>query len=168
MPVCAPTRRQLLALALPAMAASSAKALEAGAPAPTLKLGGLSGVVDLAALSGLLVYVDFWASWCAPCRQSFPWMNDLQVRHHAQGLRVVAVKVDTRRADAERFLAANPARFVIAFDDQGDTPRRWEITTMPSSALVGRDGRLLWMHRGFRHADRRDLDARVLAALGAR
>jgi cytochrome c biogenesis protein CcmG/thiol:disulfide interchange protein DsbE len=168
MPVSAPTRRQLLALGLALPAVTVTQALEAGAPAPALKLVGLSGEVDLAALSGLLVYVDFWASWCAPCRLSFPWMNALQARHQAQGLRVVAVNVDTRRADADRFLAANPARFAIAFDDQGDTPRRWEVKTMPSSALVGRDGRLLWLHRGFRHADRRDLDARVLAALGAR
>lgn len=161
------TRRQALALPLMGLAAT-ARALEAGQPAPALKLPGLQGEIDLAALAGQVVYVDFWASWCGPCRLSFPWMNELQARHQAQGLRVVAVNVDAKRADADRFLAANPARFTIAFDDKGDTPRRWEVKTMPSSALVGRDGKLLWLHRGFRDEDRKDLDARVAAALTAR
>lgn len=161
------TRRQIALLPLLA-AVGPALALEPGAPAPALKLPGLQGDVDLAALAGQVVYVDFWASWCGPCRLSFPWMNDLQARHQAQGLRVVAVNLDTKRPDADRFLAANPARFTIAFDDKGDTPRRWDVKTMPSSALVGRNGRLLWLHRGFRDEDRQELDTRVAAALAAR
>jgi cytochrome c biogenesis protein CcmG, thiol:disulfide interchange protein DsbE len=161
------TRRGALALPLLALGAP-ARALEAGALAPAIKLPGLQGEVDLAAMAGQLVYVDFWASWCGPCKLSFAWMNELLARHQAQGLRVVAVNVDARRADADRFLAANPARFTIAFDDKGDTPRRWNVKTMPSSGLVGRNGRLLWLHRGFRDEDRPDLDARVAAALAGR
>jgi thiol-disulfide isomerase/thioredoxin len=161
------TRRQALAWPLLALGAP-ALALEPGAPAPAIKLPGLQGEVDLAAMAGQLVYVDFWASWCGPCKLSFAWMNDLLARHQTQGLRVVAVNVDGKRADADRFLAANPARFTIAFDDKGDTPRRWTVKTMPSSALVGRNGRLLWLHRGFRDEDRPDLDARVAAALTGR
>ena len=161
------SRRQALALPLlPAL--GTAQAQEPGGPAPALKLPGLQGEVDLAAMAGQVVYVDFWASWCGPCRLSFPWMNDLLARHQAQGLRVVAVSLDAKRADADRFLAANPARFTIAFDEKGDTPRRWAVKTMPTSALVGRNGRLLWVHRGFRDEDRKDLDERVAAALAAR
>lgn len=158
------TRRQALALSL-APAVGLAGAAEPGSPAPALKLPGLQGEVDLATMAGQVVYVDFWASWCGPCRLSFPWMNEVQARHQAQGLRVVAVNLDAKRADADRFLAANPARFTIAFDDKGDTPRRWAVKTMPTSALVGRNGRLLWVHRGFRDEDRKDLDERVAAAL---
>lgn len=161
------TRRQALALPMLGLSAAAA-ALEPGAPAPAIKLPGLQGDIDLAAWAGQLVYVDFWASWCGPCKLSFPWMNDLQARHQAQGLRVLAVNVDSKRADADRFLAANPARFSIAFDDKGDTPRRWAVKTMPTSALVGRDGKLLWLHRGFRDEDRKDLDARVAAWLTPR
>lgn len=152
----------MLALTAPALA------LDAGAPAPALKLPGLQGEVDLAAMAGQVVYVDFWASWCGPCRLSFAWMNDIHARHQAQGLRVVAVNVDAKRSDADRFLAANPARFTIAFDSKGDTPRRWNVKTMPTSALVGRNGRLLWLHRGFRDEDRPDLDARVAQAVASR
>ena len=164
-----PTLNRRQALVLPLLpAAGAARAVEAGGPAPALKLPGLQGEVDLAAMSGQVVYVDFWASWCGPCRLSFPWMNEVQARHQAQGLRVVAVNLDAKRADADRFLAANPARFTIAFDDKGDTPRRWAVKTMPSSALVGRNGRVLWVHRGFRDEDRKDLDERLAAALAAR
>lgn len=160
-------RRALLATAA-LLAAGPAAALDAGQAAPAIRLPGLAGDVDLAQMAGHFVYVDFWASWCVPCRLSFPWMNELQARHQAQGLRVVAVNVDARRADADRFLAAQPARFTVAFDPTGDTPRRWEVKAMPSSALVGRDGRLLWLHKGFREDDKAELNARVAAALQAK
>ncbi|MFO1329072.1 MAG: TlpA disulfide reductase family protein [Rubrivivax sp.] len=162
-------RRLLVASAAASLAAAApAWALEAGAPAPALRLPGLAGEVDLSALAGQLVYVDFWASWCAPCRLSFPFMNELLARHQAQGLQVLAVNVDQRRGDADRFLAANPARFTVAFDASGDTPKRWQVKTMPTSALVGRDGRVQWEHRGFRDEDRAELATRVAAALAAR
>ena len=155
-----------LVLAAAALACTRpAHALDAGQPAPALKLPGLGAEVDLAALAGQVVYVDFWASWCAPCRLSFPFMNELLARHQAQGLRVIGVNVDARRPDADRFLAAVPARFTIAFDPSGDTPKRWQVKTMPTSVLVGRDGRVLWEHRGFRDEDRADLAARIAAAL---
>lgn len=160
-----PIRRHLLLGAGLLTLARPSPAAEPGQAAPALRLPGLQGEVDLAALAGQVVYVDFWASWCGPCRLSFPFMNELQARHQAQGLRVVAVNVDARRPDADRFLAANPARFTVAFDASGDTPRRWAVKTMPSSALVGRDGRVLWVHRGFRDEDRADLAARIAAAL---
>jgi cytochrome c biogenesis protein CcmG, thiol:disulfide interchange protein DsbE len=154
---------------LPAAAgASEAAALQPGAAAPYIRLPGLAGPVDLAAWAGQVVYVDFWASWCGPCRLSFPWMNALHDRHGGKGLQVLAVNLDVRRADADRFLAAMPARFHVAFDPQGDTPRRWQVKTMPSSTLVGRDGRLLWLHRGFRPDDAAALEARVVDALATR
>lgn len=168
-----PTRRHALALGLAASmgglsTGGSARAAEPGTPAPGFKLPGLSGEVDLSAWLGQLVYVDFWASWCGPCRLSFPFMNELQQRHRAQGLQVVAINVDAKRADADRFLSANPAQFTLAFDAKGDTPRRWAVKSMPSSSLVGRDGRVLWVHRGFRDEDRTELMAKVAAALAAK
>src|SRR5689334_21183120 len=64
----------------------------------------LSEPLDLSPLRGRVVYLDFWASWCAPCRQSFPWMESMQQTYAAQGLSVLAINVDHDRADAERFL----------------------------------------------------------------
>lgn len=154
----------LLACAL-ACIGSAARAAEVGQPAPTLALPGLTAPVDLLALKGRVVLVDFWASWCTPCRHSFPWLNDMQARYGARGLQVLAVNVDRQRADADKFLAAVPARFTVAFDAQGDTPKRFNVKAMPSSVLVGADGLVLQQHAGFRDDDKAGLEAAIVAAL---
>ena len=156
------------ALCLATLVAPAAWSLEAGAPAPDLNLPGLKEAVTLAGLKGKVVYLDFWASWCGPCKKSFPFMNELQARYGAQGFEILAVNLDAQREDATRFLAETPARFTVAFDAKGDSARRFEIKGMPSSYLIGRDGRVLVAHKGFREEDRQDLDARIALALGAR
>ncbi|WP_343728471.1 choice-of-anchor D domain-containing protein [Duganella sp.] len=150
-------------LSLPA----PASALEAGKPAPAFTLNGPDGAVKLDQYKGKLVYVDFWASWCGPCRQSFPWMNEMQARYGSQGLQIVGINVDAKSDDARNFLAATPARFVIAFDPNGSAPRTYGIKGMPSSVLIGPDGKVLYEHSGFRPADREALESRIKAALGA-
>ena len=149
-----------------AVAASSAPALEKGAPAPQFELQGLEGAVKLAKLQGKVVYVDFWASWCGPCRQSFPWMNEMQAKYGARGLQIVGVNVDANSADARQFLVSTPARFAIGFDPQGATPRSYGIKGMPSSVLIGPDGKILSEHSGFRETDRAELEAKIQSALG--
>ena len=148
-------------------AAPAAWALEAGAPAPDLDLPGLKEAVSLAKLKGKIVYVDFWASWCGPCKQSFPFMNDLQSRYGAGGLEVVAVNLDAKRDDADRFLAEVPARFTLAFDPRGDSARRFEVKAMPSSVLIGRDGKVVAAHKGFKEGDRRELEERIAQLVAA-
>jgi cytochrome c biogenesis protein CcmG, thiol:disulfide interchange protein DsbE len=100
------------------------------------------------ALAGKLVYIDFWASWCAPCKQSFPWMNEMQQKYGAQGLRVVAINVDKRREDADRFLRLVPARFTVAFDPDGLTPKQFAVAAMPSSYLIDHSGRIVFSRFG--------------------
>ena len=155
------------AIAIAVCCASAAQAIEPGKVAPEIALDGASGRVSLAALKGKVVYVDFWASWCGPCRQSFPWMNALQARYGARGLQVVGVNVDAKRADADKFLAEVPATFAIGFDAQGDTPRRYAIKGMPTSVLVGADGKVIQVHNGFRDEDRQALEAAIDSALAA-
>jgi cytochrome c biogenesis protein CcmG/thiol:disulfide interchange protein DsbE len=110
-------------------------------------------------------YVDFWASWCAPCKLSFPWMNEMLERLGPAGLRIVAINVDRREADAQRFLQRWPARFELAFDPLAEAAARLAIQAMPTSMLVARDRRILFTHRGFRLEDRAELEARLRAAL---
>lgn len=151
-----------------ALLAVPAQALDAGAAAPALSLPGLKADINLAALKGKVVYVDFWASWCGPCKDSFPFMNELQAKYKAQGLEVVGVNLDAKRSDADTFLAEVPATFTVAFDAKGDTARRFEVKGMPSSYLIDREGRLIAVHKGFKPADRQDLEARIAQALSAR
>jgi thiol-disulfide isomerase/thioredoxin len=139
-----------------------------GDPAPALSLpDGTGRPITLAAMKGKVVYVDFWASWCGPCRQSFPWMADLQRKYGPLGLEVVAINVDKKRADADRFLASTPAAFTVVYDPAGATPSAWDVRAMPSSYLIDRQGRVVHVDQGFREADKPALEARVRAAVEA-
>jgi thiol-disulfide isomerase/thioredoxin len=152
-------------LAAGLLCATEARALEPGQPAPAIELAGQKASVSLAKLQGKLVYVDFWASWCGPCKQSFPWMNEMQAKYGAKGLQIVAINVDAKREDADRFLADVPANFLVAFDSQGDSPKRYQIKGMPSSVLVGPNGKILRIHSGFRPDERRALEEAIVAGL---
>ena len=161
-----PTRSLLrtMGLALLLGVATLAGALEARQPAPDVDLGG--GQM-LSSLKGKVVYIDFWASWCAPCRQSFPWMNDMQKRYGAQGLVVVGINVDDKRQDADEFLAQLPAEFKVSFDPEGDTARRFGVRSMPTSVLVGADGKVVRVQAGFRVEQSHELEDTVAGALVA-
>jgi len=134
--------------------------------APLFALPTGEGAVDLARLKGRVVYLDFWASWCGPCRKSFPWMNAMQAKYAGQGLTVIAVNLDQDKALAAKFLAEHPATFTVAYDPKGQTAERYGVKGMPSSYLVDREGRLQMTHLGFRDQDREALEAELRKLLG--
>jgi thiol-disulfide isomerase/thioredoxin len=134
-------------------------------PAPPLILPSEHGQMDLATLKGRVVYLDFWASWCGPCRKSFPWMSDMQARYGSQGLTIVAVNLDQDHALAAKFLAAYPPGFTVAFDPKGATAERYDVKGMPSSYLIDRAGRIQARHIGFREQDAAALEQEIRALL---
>ncbi len=162
---CTPTRTVLVLLCVMAWAGQAA-AVGVGDKAPDFRLPGTSDEVVLSGQNGKLVYLDFWASWCGPCRQSFPWMNSLQSRFGPQGLRVIAINVDTSIDAAKKFLADVPAQFAVAFDSRGLTPRSYAIKGMPTSMLIAPDGQVLYVHVGFRPDERAVLESKIVQALG--
>ena len=151
--------RALLIAATLTLAATESLALAPGDLPPPLPDNAL------AAHKGKVIYVDFWASWCGPCKQSFPWMNAMQDKYGSKGLQVIAVNVDGKRADADRFLGKIPATFQVVFDAAGESARRYGVKSMPSSFLIDRSGRVSYLHAGFRDEDRTDLEAKINAAL---
>lgn len=157
--------RVVLTTILGACLALSACAIDVGVVAPAFSLKSVRGTVDSAAYKGKIVYVDFWASWCVPCKQSFPWMNEMQSKYGERGFEVVAINVDAKQADADKFLAQIPAKFQVAFDAAGDTPKKFGVKAMPSAVIVGADGRVLHVHAGFRDSDKAALEAAIVAAL---
>jgi cytochrome c biogenesis protein CcmG/thiol:disulfide interchange protein DsbE len=124
--------------------------------------------LDLTALSGQVVYLDFWASWCAPCRQSFPWMNRMQRELAHDGFVVVAVNVDRARADADKFLQVHRPGFRIVFDPDGSLAERFGVKGMPTSLLIDRNGHIHSEQVGFRLKDRGALEQEIHSLLAAR
>jgi thiol-disulfide isomerase/thioredoxin len=153
----------LLLLLLSAQAAHARDALPArvGDKAPAFRLPGRSGEVASDSLAGKLVYVDFWASWCEPCRRSFPWLRGLSEHYAGRGLVVVAIDLDKERAAADKFLARFPAPFAIAFDPAGRAAEAFGVDAMPSSILVGRDGQVLERHAGFDPKRAAEIEERI-------
>ena len=121
----------------------------------------------LTGYQGKLVYLDFWASWCGPCAESFPWLNRMQEKYAGQ-LVVVGVNVDADAKAADAFLKKHPARFDIVRDPDGALPERYRIEGMPSSVLIAPDGRVLHQHSGFRTEQAAEYEAAIRAALPRR
>jgi len=159
-----------LLCAVPAgFAAVVASAAEVGAPAPALALPTAGGeTVALDALRGRVVYVDFWASWCSPCRKSFPWMAEMQKKYGPSGFAVIAVNVDKRRADADRFLQSTAAQFTVVYDPVGTTPKAWNVKAMPSSFVIDTKGNVAIIESGFRDENVVELERRIRSLVDAK
>jgi len=134
-------------LAAPSPSASAGK--PAAGAAPAFRLPAVHGTVALDSLRGRVVLVDFWASWCAPCERSFPWMNALHDSLAGRGLEIVAINLDKERSAADAFLAKHAPHFVVAFDPAGEIAEDYRVMAMPTSYVIGRDGKILLTHPGF-------------------
>ena len=109
--------------------------------------------LDLTNSRGRVVYLDFWASWCGPCRQSFPWMETMKSTYGGQGFEIVAVNLDRDRADADKFLKQFHPTFDVRFDPKGELAELYKVQGMPSSVLIDRHGVTRFTHVGFRPVD---------------
>ncbi|WP_252181804.1 TlpA disulfide reductase family protein [Pseudoalteromonas sp. S4491] len=105
---------------------------------------------------GQVVLLDFWASWCSPCRRSFPWFIAMQSKYQQQGLEVIAVNIDVERGDADAFLAEFAVNFNIIYDPDAVIGRQYQLKGMPSSFLIDKEGVVRFQHAGF-VADKLDL-----------
>lgn len=136
-------------------------------PAQEFNLPTDTGNVSLTDLKGKVIYLDFWASWCGPCRKSFPWMNDMQAKYKDQGLVVVGVNLDSKKSLAQEFLAKIPAKFTIAYDPEGKVADNYRVQGMPSSYVIDRNGNLQSVHLGFREKDAGKLENEIKHVLSA-
>lgn len=116
---------------------------------------------------GNVVYLDFWASWCIPCRKSFPWMNDLKAQYQAQGLTILSINLDHNRALAEEFLIKNPADFAVIYDPKGLIAGKYQLKGMPSSFIFNRQGQIVSAHVGFNQEKKLAYEKEIAALLSA-
>jgi cytochrome c biogenesis protein CcmG, thiol:disulfide interchange protein DsbE len=138
---------------VPLWAGSAVAANQSGLPAIDFTLPTDTGSIRLADLRGKVVYVDFWASWCVPCRASFPWMNDMKAKYGDKGLVIVAINLDKERDLAKKFLAKLPAQFTIAYDPDWGVAGQYKVSGVPSSYLIDRSGKMRSTHLGFSEKD---------------
>jgi thiol-disulfide isomerase/thioredoxin len=150
----------LLAAAWPAAATDGA------VPAPQFSLASRAGgQVSLADLKGQVVMINFWASWCGPCRQEFPALDQIYAKYKPMGFTLVAINVESEKADAEKFLGAMPVNFPILFDPDNTVSGKYGVSAMPTTVLVDRQGRVRWQHRAYKPGDEAKYIEQIRAAL---
>jgi len=149
------------------VASLSANAADVGQPAPQFTLPALldDKPVNLKDFSGKVVYIDFWASWCGPCRTSFPLLNQLHQKLKAKGFEVVAVNLDEDKANAEKFLKEFPVTFTVLRDAKGEWSDKFVVESMPTSFIVDKQGVIQKVHKGFASDDIKELEQKITELL---
>lgn len=130
---------------------SIAAAADVSGPAPDFTLKSRSGEnIKLSDLRGNVVMINFWASWCGPCRQEMPHLETLSKEYADYGFTLLGVNVDEKQELAEKLLAQIPVSFPILFDPTSSVSKLYNVDAMPTTILVDRDGNLRHLHRAYR------------------
>src|SRR6201987_1156908 len=137
------------ALALPALAADPT-----GGPAPQSTLAARGGSnVSLAQYKGQVVMLNFWASWCGPCRQEMPLLEDIYKKYSKMGFTLIGVNVEPDSKAAEGFLKQTPVSFPVIYDKDSTVSKAYDVSGMPSTVIIDRKGNIRVLHRGYKPGD---------------
>ncbi len=155
MGVCSKVATRTAAVIVAALLISLASADgPAPAPAPAFTLPSRAGQsVSLESLQGKVVMLNFWASWCGPCRQEMPLLEQMHKRYSKQGFALLGVNVDAETGDAEKLLKGTPVSFPILFDKESKVSELYNVNAMPSSVFIDRKGNVRYLHRGYKSGD---------------
>lgn len=123
------------------------------APAPTFTLPSRSGDISLQQLKGQVVMLNFWASWCGPCRQEMPLLDQMHKRYSSLGFTLLGVNVEANTQDAERWLKDTPVSFPVLFDRDSKVSALYGVDAMPSTVFIDRKGNVRYLHRGYKPGD---------------
>ena len=156
------------ALTLSLLVAPTVWGVGEGDMAPDFRLPSLAGepIQSLSASHGKIRYVDFWASWCPPCRASVPEIAALHEELDGDRFEVIAINVDERVADAIAFLERYPMPYDVLSDPQGRVAAAWSLPGMPTSFVIDPEGRVTLVHVGFKRGDMKAIRAHILELLG--
>ena len=146
-------------------AAIAADALGQPAPGFVLPLRGAAAPLNLDTLRGQVVMINFWASWCEPCRKEFPLLDQIYKKYKAVGFTLIGVNVEPDVKDAESFIAKTPVSFPIAFDKDSAASKLYRVSGMPTTVLIDRKGVLRWVHRSYAPGDENEYLNQVRAML---
>jgi len=139
-----------LAIAVPGISLAA----ELNSPAPDFTLKSLSGKnLKLSEMSGNVVLINFWASWCGPCREEMPLLNALHSKYEALGFTVLGINVEEDVNGANSFLDNFPVDFPILLDSSNEVSKQYKVIAMPTTVLVDRDGNMRFLHEGYKSGD---------------
>ena len=158
--------RSILALAACALTVSSLSAGELSGPAPNFTLKSRDGqTVSLADLQGDVVMVNFWATWCGPCREEMPHLEALHQRYQDLGFTLLGVNVEEDASGADEFLAETPVSFEILFDPGNEVSKLYDVVAMPSTVMIDRSGNMRFIHHGYQPGYENDYQTQIRALL---
>ena len=139
-----------------AMVAQTEAASVSG-PAPNFTLKSLDGKnLKLSEMRGDVVLINFWASWCGPCRQEMPLLNALHNKYAPLGFTVLGVNVEENSADARGFVSNFPVDFPVVLDNKNKVSRQYDVIAMPTTVVVDRDGNMRFLHKGYKSGDEKE------------
>jgi len=156
----------LRATALAATLAVSSLVGAGSSIAPSFALPSRSGdTVALDKLKGQVVMLNFWASWCGPCRHEMPLLDQMYKRYSALGFTLLGVNVEADTKDAEKWLAQTPVTFPVVFDKENKVSKLYDVNAMPSSVFIDRKGNVRYLHRGYKEGDESEYLNQIRALL---
>jgi peroxiredoxin len=123
-------------------------------PAPNFTLKNLAGKnIKLSELTGNVVLINFWASWCGPCRQEMPLLNAIHNKYKPLGFTVLGVNVEEKVANARSFIGERPVDFPILLDNKNRISKLYNVVAMPTTVVIDRDGKIRFIHQGYQSGD---------------
>jgi peroxiredoxin len=158
--------RLLIVLAAGMVATFSGAGVELSGPAPDFRLPSKSGEqIALSDLKGQVVMLNFWATWCGPCRQEMPHLEALHQRYSDLGFTLLGVNVEEDSSGADKFLSGTPVTFPILFDPDSEVSQAYEVVAMPSTVLVDRAGNMRFIHHGYKPGYENEYQTQIRALL---
>ena len=158
--------RGLRVTALAATLAVSSLVGASASLAPTFALPSRGGdTVTLDKLKGQVVMINFWASWCGPCRTEMPLLDQMYKRYSALGFTLLGVNVESDSKDAEKLLQQMPVSFPVLFDKENKVSKLYEVNAMPSTVFIDRKGNVRYLHRGYKNGDESEYLNQIRALL---
>jgi len=146
--------RMILFMSAFLLASSTGWAASISGPAPNFTLKSLSGKnMKLSELSGNVVLINFWASWCGPCLQEMPLLNKIHKKYEPLGFTVLGVNVEENSSNAKAFLADRGVDFPILLDTKNSVSKLYDVVAMPTTVVVDRDGNMRFLHKGYKPGD---------------
>lgn len=138
-------------------------AVKVGDKAPSFSVDSMNGAGKAAVSPGKVIIVDFWATWCEPCKKSFPKYQELYVKYKASGLEIVAISVDDEKGGVPDFAKSHGAKFPVGWDEGHKIAERWGPENMPSAYIVDKHGVIRHVHKGYRPGEEAEIEKEIKA-----